>query len=469
MSKKTTVTIIIDGMGESEDQEGNAMQLACIPNLDTLKQKYPNILINTSGLDVGLPEGQMGNSEIGFNTINYGRILPQKLTKINKLIEDGDFFSNEKLKEAIKIANDNNKKIHLIGMISDGGVHSHSRHLYAILEMCKRQGMDKNVFIHAIMDGKDTEATKGEYFIQKLENKIEEKSVGKISSIIGRSYAMVEEKNDEKIKKAYDLMIHGKAEKSTNIFKSIEESYQKEIFDEFIEPIVMTYNDLPIGKIEEDDVVIFFNFKTDRMIELTKAICNNNDNINIKAFCFNDSYKYIKNITPIFEEIDFKNSLFEIIEKNNKKNIIIEEEKELSAEESIEKITDRILEIIDNEEYDSVFVKFSKLNQIGHKGDFEKVIKTLETLDKSIGIIAKKILKKDGNLIITSTHGNIEKMTDLKTGELIKSNTLNPVILMVISNHIRKIDEGKMMDIAPTILKLMNIEIPKEMTGKSLI
>ena len=271
MEKKTTMLMILDGFGINEKEEGNAVKLANIPNINRILKQYPNTIIHTSGLDVGLPEGQMGNSEVGHTNIGAGRIVYQELTRITKSIEDGDFFSIPELVSAIENCKKNNTKLHIMGLLSDGGVHSHQRHLFAILELAKRKDFD-NVFVHCFLDGRDTPPASAEGYITELENKMKEKGVGKIATIMGRFYAMDRDKRWERVKKAYDAMVKGEGEKYTSAGVAIEESYQKEVFDEFVVPAVICNNEKPIAKIEENDSVVFFNFRPDRAREITRAI-----------------------------------------------------------------------------------------------------------------------------------------------------------------------------------------------------
>ena len=278
MKNNLVMLMILDGLGLNENEEGNAFKLANTPNLDRLMKQNPNTILHTSGLDVGLPEGQMGNSEVGHTNIGAGRIVYQELTKITRDIEMGDFFSNEELVKAVEYCKKNNSKLHLMGLLSDGGVHSHIRHLYGLLELAKRKDFE-DVYIHCFLDGRDTPQASAENYIMDLQEKIEEKQVGKIATLIGRFYAMDRDKRWERVEKAYRALVKGEGEHSINPVQAIERSYQKEIFDEFVEPIVIVNKeDKPIAKIEKNDAVIFFNFRPDRAREITRALVDNNFN-----------------------------------------------------------------------------------------------------------------------------------------------------------------------------------------------
>ena len=271
MDRKTTMLMILDGFGMNEKEEGNAVKLANIPNIRRIMKEYPNTILHTSGLDVGLPEGQMGNSEVGHTNIGAGRIVYQELTRITKSIEDGDFFSIPEFVEAIDNCKKNNSKLHIMGLLSDGGVHSHQRHLFALLELAKRRDFE-DVYVHCFLDGRDTPPASAEGYLAELENKMKEKGVGKIASVMGRFYAMDRDKRWERVEKAYDALVKGEGDKFNSVSAAIENSYQKEIFDEFVKPTVICNNEQPIATISENDSVIFFNFRPDRAREITRAI-----------------------------------------------------------------------------------------------------------------------------------------------------------------------------------------------------
>lgn len=509
--KTTTMLMILDGFGINEKEEGNAVKQATTPNIDSIFKKYPNTKVKTSGLDVGLPEGQMGNSEVGHINIGAGRIIYQELTRITKSIEDGDFFSNEEFINAIENCKKHNSKLHILGLLSDGGVHSHNRHLYALLELAKRRDFE-NVYIHCFMDGRDTPPASGENYIIELEDKMKEKGIGKIATISGRFYSMDRDKRWQRVQKAYDAIVKGEGIKSGNAVNAIENSYQKEVFDEFIEPTVITGLDgeTPIAKIEENDSVIFFNFRQDRGRELTRAIVDNNfkefetKNMNLYFVCFVSYDDTIPNVHIAFKKEQIKNALGEILSKLDKTQLrIAETEKyahvtfffnggeekqyegenrilvpspkvetyDMQPEMSAYEVTDKVVEAILSGKYDCIVLNYANPDMVGHTGSLEAAKKAVEVIDECVGKVVNAINEKHGNIIITADHGNCEQMIDYETGEPHTAHTTNPVPLIVISENInvKLKDNGILADLAPTILDLMNIEKPEEMTGNSLL
>ncbi len=509
--KKLTMLMILDGFGYNEKEEGNAVKLAQTPNIDKLMKKYPNTKIMPSGLAVGLPDGQMGNSEVGHTNIGAGRIVYQELTRITKSIEDGDFFANEEFIAAIENCKKHNSKLHILGLLSDGGVHSHNRHLYGLLEMAKRRDFE-DVYIHCFLDGRDTPPASAENYLIELEDKIKEKGIGKIASISGRFYSMDRDKRWQRVQKAYDAICNGKGIKSANLIHAIENSYQKEVFDEFVEPTVITSADgeTPIATIEENDSVIFFNFRPDRAREITRAIVDKDfkefetKKINTYFVCFTNYDETLQNVHIAFKKEQIKNTLGEVISKNNMTQLrIAETEKyahvtfffnggeeqqykgedrilvpspkvetyDLKPEMSAYEVTEKVIEAIKDEKYNCIILNFANPDMVGHTGSFQAAVKAIEVIDECVGKIVKIIEEKRGNLIITADHGNAEQMIDYKTGEPHTAHTTNPVPLILITeNGNEKLKEdGKLADIAPTILELMNIEKPEEMTGESLL
>ena len=322
MDKKLTMLMILDGYGINEKEKANAIAIAKTPVMDKLRKQNPNTQIKTSGLDVGLPEGQMGNSEVGHTNIGAGRIVYQELTRITKSIEDGDFFNIPELIAAIDNCKKNNSKLHIMGLLSDGGVHSHIRHLYAILELAKRKGFE-DVYVHCFLDGRDTPPASAESYIAKLESKMAEKGVGKIASISGRFYAMDRDKRWERLQKAYDALVNGIGEKAGSAAKAIEDSYQKEVFDEFVLPTLICNGKKPIATIGKNDSVIFFNFRPDRAREITRALVDKEfdafetKKLNLYYVCFTNYDETIKNVNIAFKKAELKNTFGEVIEKNN--------------------------------------------------------------------------------------------------------------------------------------------------------
>ncbi len=506
MKKKTTMLMILDGFGINEKEEGNAVKLANIPNINNILKQYPNTILHTSGLDVGLPEGQMGNSEVGHTNIGAGRIIYQELTRITKSIEDGDFFSIPEFVTAIDNCKKNNSKLHIMGLLSDGGVHSHQRHLYALLELAKRRDFE-DVYVHCFLDGRDTPPVSGEGYLAELENKMKEKGVGKIASICGRFYAMDRDKRWERIEKAYDALVKGEGEKFSSVSAAIEDSYQKEIFDEFVKPTVICSNDVPIATISENDSVIFFNFRPDRAREITRTLVDKDfkefERNYFKTYfvTFTNYDSTIENVHIAFKKDDIKNTFGEYISKKGLTQLrIAETEKyahvtfffnggeerqyegedrilipspkvetyDLKPEMSAFEVTDNVVEAINSGKYDSIILNFANPDMVGHTGNIEATIKALEALDGCVAKIVDAINNNEGILLITADHGNAEQMIDYKTGELHTAHTTNPVPLVLIGKE-AKLKEGRLADLAPTMLDLMGLEKPSEMTGESLI
>ena len=508
MENKLTMLMILDGFGENSSKEGNAVKLAKTPNIDKLMKKYPTTKISASGLAVGLPEGQMGNSEVGHTNIGAGRIVYQELTRITKSIEEGDFFSNPELVKAIENCKKNNSKLHILGLVSDGGVHSHNRHLYGLLEMCKRRDLE-NVYVHCFLDGRDTPPASAESYLQELEEKMKEKGVGKIASISGRFYAMDRDKRWNRIEKAYSALVKGEGNKSGSYINAIESSYQKEVFDEFVEPTVITTGGKPIATIEDGDSVIFFNFRPDRARQITRALVDKDfkefetKKMNLYFVCFTSYDETMPNVHIAFKKEQIKNTLGEVVSKNKGTQLRIAEtekyahvtfffnggeEKQYEGEERIlvpspkvetydlkpemsaYEVTQKVVEAINSKKFNLIILNFANPDMVGHTGSLPAAIKAVETIDECVGKIVEAILPQKANLIITADHGNAEQMIDYKTGEPHTAHTTNLVPLILISEKENlKLKEGKLADIAPTILELMKIEKPKEMTGNSLI
>ncbi len=507
MDKKTTMLMILDGFGINEKEEGNAIKMANIPNIKRILKQYPNTILHTSGLDVGLPEGQMGNSEVGHTNIGAGRIVYQELTRITKSIEDGDFFSIPELVTAIENCKKNHSKLHIMGLVSDGGVHSHQRHLFALLELAKRKDFE-DVYVHCFLDGRDTPPASAEGYLAELEAKMSEKGVGKIATIMGRFYAMDRDKRWNRIQKAYDAMVKGEGEKASSASVAIENSYQKEVFDEFVVPTVICNNDKPVAKIEENDSVIFFNFRPDRAREITRAIVDEEfDGFEREYFktnfvTFTNYDETIKNVSVAFKKDEIKNTFGEIISKHGMTQLRIAEtekyahvtfffnggeEKQYEGEDRILipspkvetydmkpemsafEVTENVLNAIHSRKYDSIILNFANPDMVGHTGNVEAVIKALESLDGCVEKIVEAIEEEHGILLITADHGNCEQMIDYKTGEPHTAHTTNPVPLVLVGKDDVKLKEGRLADLAPTMLDLMGLEKPEEMTGESLI
>ena len=507
MKDKLTMLMILDGFGDNQNKDGNAIKLAKTPNIDRLMKKYQTVDINTSGEAVGLPEGQMGNSEVGHTNIGAGRIVYKELTRITKKIEDGDFFSNPELVEAIENCKKNNTKLHVLGLLSDGGVHSHIRHLFAILELAKRRDFE-DVYVHCFMDGRDTPPTSGESYIMKLEEKMKEKGIGKIASISGRFYGMDRDKRWNRVQKAYDAIVNGEGIKCTSAISAIEGSYQKEVFDEFVEPTVICQNNEPIAKIEENDSVIFFNFRPDRARELTRAIVDKDFNefetkkMDLDYVCFTQYDETIPNVKIAFKPETLKNTFGEYISNKGLTQLrIAETEKyahvtfffnggeekqypgedrilvpspkvetyDLKPEMSAYEVTEKVVEAIKSRKYDCIILNYANPDMVGHTGNLEAAIKAIETIDECVEKVVEAVKETDGVMLITADHGNAEQMLDYKTGEPQTAHTTNPVPLILVGKEDAKLKEGKLADLAPTMLQLMNLPKPEEMTGESII
>ena len=509
MEKRLTMLMILDGFGINEREEGNAVKLANIPHLNDILTKNPNTIIHTSGSDVGLPDGQMGNSEVGHTNIGAGRIVYQDLAKITKEIEEGNFFSVPEFVKAIDNCKANNSKLHILGLLSDGGVHSHNRHLYALLELAKRKDFE-NVYIHCFMDGRDTPPASGEGYISELQEKIKEKGVGQIATISGRFYSMDRDKRWERVSKAYNAMVNGEGEKASSPIVAIEESYQKEVFDEFVKPTVITnVNGDPIAKIENGDSVIFFNFRPDRAREITRSIVDKDfDGFETKKLdtyfvCMTPYDETMPNVEIAYKKEEIKNTFGEYISRKGLKQLrIAETEKyahvtfffnggeekqyegedrilvpspkvetyDLKPEMSAYEVCDKVVEAIKSEKYDSIILNFANPDMVGHTGVIDAAVKALEAIDECVQRVVEAINSVNGVLLITADHGNCEQMIDYETGEPHTAHTTNPVPLAIVglpSN--RKVKEGRLADLAPTMLDIMGLEKPDEMTGVSLL
>ncbi len=507
MEKKLTMLMILDGFGENSNEKGNAIKIAKTPNIDKLMKKCPTTDIYTSGLNVGLPDGQMGNSEVGHTNIGAGRIVYQELTRITKSIEEGDFFGIQEFNKAVQNCKENGTNLHIMGLLSDGGVHSHIRHLYALLELAKRKGIE-NVYVHCFLDGRDTPPASAETYIAKLEEKMKEKEVGKIASITGRFYAMDRDKRWERVGKAYDALVNGKGEKAQTAIAAIEASYQKEIFDEFVEPTLICNGDTPIATISEKDSVIFFNFRPDRAREITRSLVDDKfdgfetKKLNLYFVCMTQYDETMPNVEVAFKPTSLKNTFGEYVSKlgltqlriaetekyahvtfffnggeekqyKGEDRILIPSPKvetyDLKPEMSAYEVTEKVLEAIKSEKYDAIILNYANPDMVGHTGNLDAAVKAIETIDECVGKVVEQIEEKNGVLLITADHGNAEQMIDYKTGEPHTAHTTNPVPLILVGMDNVKLKQGKLADLAPTMLDIMGLEKPEEMTGESII
>lgn len=497
--KKPIVLAILDGYGLREEEHGNAVKLANNPVFNNLWNTYPHTQLTASGQLVGLPKGQMGNSEVGHMNIGAGRIVYQPLELINKSIEDKEFFQNEEIKNVMRHVKENASKLHLMGLVSDGGVHSHINHLLALLDMCKQEQVT-NVYVHVFTDGRDVPPKSAYTYIKQIEDKLNEIGFGKIASISGRYYAMDRDNNYDRLKKAYDVIVNNKGEVLPSTKEYVEDSYKKDITDEFFIPAKFTEN----GNLEENDGVIAFNFRKDRLRELFTAITNP-DEVDMEAIHFHN----VKTVTmmPVvhsvkaphaFNDPELTNILGEYIEKQNlsqlriaetekyahvtfffdggkevdyknEKKILVPSPKvatyDLQPEMSADEVTEKLLSELPNT--DLVILNFANGDMVGHTGVLEAAIKAVETVDKDLKKIYDKVMELGGILIVTADHGNCEEMLD-DNNNIVTSHTTNPVPFIITEPGL-KLHTGKLGDIAPTILDLMNIEKPAEMTGESLI
>lgn len=505
MNKKV-ILMILDGWGKSPNPKVSAIDNAKTPFIDSLYTKYPNATLRTDGLHVGLPEGQMGNSEVGHINLGAGRIVYQDLAKINLAIKNNTLANEPKLIEAIKHAKKHDKTIHLLGLVSDGGVHSHIHHLFGLIDVLEKNNI-KKTFIHAFTDGRDVDPKSGYGFISELEEFVEAKNA-KIATVTGRYYAMDRDQRWERTKIAYDALVNGKGTYSKNILKSINQSYANDITDEFIKPIISVDNtNKPLTTIQEEDVVIFFNFRTDRGRQLTEALSQkdyheqNMHRLNLYFVTLTNYDDTFNNIQVIYDKENLNDTLGEVLEKHNKKQIrIAETEKyphvtfffsggrekvfqgetrilknspkvatyDLQPEMSAYKLTESLIPELEKKETHFVCLNFANGDMVGHTGVMEAAIKACETVDKCVEKIINTALKNQYTTLLIADHGNCETMIN-PDGTPNTAHTTNPVPIILIDNDLKQINPGVLGDIAPTILKLMGIEQPKAMTQHALI
>ena len=509
MAKKPVMLMILDGFGIAPKSEGNAVALANKPNYDKLVSEYPTTELQASGMAVGLPEGQMGNSEVGHLNIGAGRIVYQELTRITKAIQDGDFFENEALLKAMKNAKENNAALHLMGLLSDGGVHSHIEHLRGLLEFAKKEGLQK-VYVHAFMDGRDVPPSSGKDFIIKTEEMMKEVGVGQIATVSGRYYAMDRDNRWERVELAYNALVLGKGETATSAVEAIEKSYHDNKTDEFVLPCVVLEDGHPTATIKNGDSVVFFNFRPDRAREITRAINDKvfdgfkRETLNLTFVTMTQYDKTLEGVEIAFKPQTLVNTLGEYVSGKGLQQLRIAEtekyahvtfffnggvEKENPGEErkvipspkvatydlkpemSAFEVTDELIARLDEDKYDMIILNYANPDMVGHTGVVDAAIKAVEAVDTCLGKVAEKVLEKDGTLFITADHGNAETEIDFSTGNPFTAHTTNPVPFVWVSNNVdgRKLKAGKLADIAPTMLGVMGVEVPAEMTGENLI
>ncbi|GAB3650491.1 2,3-bisphosphoglycerate-independent phosphoglycerate mutase [Echinicola sediminis] len=504
---KKVLLMILDGWGLATNPEVSAIDKANTPIIDSLFEKYPHSRLDASGLAVGLPEGQMGNSEVGHMNIGAGRVVYQDLVKINKAVDEGDLNENPVLKKAFAAAKEGGKKVHFIGLVSDGGVHAHIKHLMGLCDAAKANGVDE-AYIHAFTDGRDTDPKSGLGFLEELKNHCEQ-STGKIASVIGRYYAMDRDKRWERVKLAYDAMVLGEGEKSKDILSAIRKSYANGVTDEFIRPIVQVDdNGKAIATIEEGDVVICFNFRTDRGREITQVLTQEDfedykmKKLDLHYITFTNYDDTFKGVEIIFGKDNLQNTLGEVLAANGKKQIrIAETEKyphvtfffsggretefegesrilcsspkvatyDLQPEMSAYEITKKINTELDKKEVDFVCLNFANADMVGHTGVFEAAVKACEAVDECSGSVISTALKNDYSVIVIADHGNSDLMIN-EDGSPNTAHTTNLVPCIMVDKHDHlEVKDGKLGDLAPTILKMMGVAIPADMTGDVLL
>lgn len=512
MGKKTTVLMILDGFGMNDKVEGNAIKLANTPILDGIFKKYPFVKGYASGRDVGLPEGQMGNSEVGHLNMGAGRIVYQELTRITKAIEDGDFYENPELLHAIEHCKKNASALHLFGLVSDGGVHSHNTHLYALLRLAKKHDLEK-VYVHAFLDGRDTPPSSGAVYAAELAEKMREMEIGEFATVMGRYYAMDRDKRWERVQGAYEAMVLGKGVTATDAIDGIKQSYEKGKTDEFVPPtVIVDEKGMAKGKIADHDAVIFFNFRPDRAREITRAICDPDfDDFkrekvlqDLKYVCFTEYDITIPNKEVAFKPQKLTNTLGTYISSLGLKQLrTAETEKyahvtfffnggveepnpnedrwlvpspkvatyDLQPEMSAYEVTDGLVKAIRSKEYDLIIVNYANSDMVGHTGIIEAAIKAVEVVDTCVGRVMEALLETGSNMFLCADHGNSDQMVDYVTHEPFTAHTTNPVpfVLINYTDGVGLREGGRLADIAPTLLEMMGITIPEEMTGKSLL
>ena len=510
MSKKPTVLMILDGYGLNPETRGNAVAEANTPVMDQLMASCPFVKGNASGLFVGLPEGQMGNSEVGHLNMGAGRIVYQELTRITKSIQDGDFFENGAFLAAVKNCRDNGSALHLFGLVSNGGVHSHNTHIYGLLELAKRNGL-KKVFVHCFLDGRDTPPASGADFVAQLEDKMKELGVGQVASVMGRYYAMDRDNRWDRVEKAYNALTKGEGVQAAGGVEAIKNSYAEGVNDEFVVPAVVCRDGKAIGTIEDKDSVIFFNFRPDRAREITRAFCDDSfdhfpreKKLDLTYVCFTDYDDTIANKLVAFRKEQIDNTFGQFlaahgmtqariaetekyahvtfffnggVEEPNKgeDRILVKSPKvatyDLQPEMSAPGVCEKLVEAIKSGKYDVVIVNFANPDMVGHTGVENAAVKAVETVDVCVGKTVEAVKEAGGVMFICADHGNVEQLVDYKTGEPFTAHTTNPVpFILVNADPAYKLREGGCLaDIAPTLIELMGMEQPKEMTGKSLL
>ena len=511
MSKKPTVLMILDGYGLNDNCEANAVCEGKTPVMDQLMSQCPFVKGQASGLHVGLPDGQMGNSEVGHLNMGAGRIVYQELTRITKSIQDGDFFENPEFLAAVENCKKNDSALHMWGLVSNGGVHSHNTHIYGLLELAKKNGLEK-VYVHCFLDGRDTPPASGKEFVEELEAKMAEIGVGKVATVMGRYYAMDRDNRWDRVERAYLALTKGEGSAFESAAAGIQASYDAEKYDEFVEPVVVTENGAPLATVKDGDSVIFFNFRPDRAREITRAFCDDEfkgfareKRLDLVYVCFTDYDDTIANKKVAFKKEQITNTFGEFLANNGLTQArIAETEKyahvtfffnggveepnqgedrylipspkevatyDLKPEMSAYGVCDKLCEAIKSGKYDVIIVNFANPDMVGHTGVEAAAIKAIEAVDECVGRAVEALKEADGVMFICADHGNAEQLVDYETGAPFTAHTTNPVpFILVNADPSYKLREGGCLaDIAPTLIELMGLEQPKEMSGKSLL
>ena len=510
MSKKPTVLMILDGFGLNDKKDANAVYEAKTPVIDNLMANYPFVKGNASGLSVGLPEGQMGNSEVGHMNMGAGRIVYQDLTRITKEIQDGTFFENPALLKAIENVKANNSALHLYGLLSDGGVHSHNTHLYGLLKLAKRHGLE-HVYVHCFLDGRDTPPASGADYIKELYEKMQELGVGQIASVMGRYYAMDRDNRWDRVEKAYRAIAFGEGIQAECPYDAVKASYEQEVYDEFVVPTVIMRDGKPTATVNDGDSIIFFNFRPDRAREITRAFCadefdgfDRGERKKVTYICFTEYDVTIPNKEVAFNKVEIKNTFGEFLaSKGLKQARIAETEKyahvtfffnggveapnpgedrilvnspkvatyDLKPEMSAYEVCDKLVEAIKSDKYDVIIINFANPDMVGHTGVESAAIKAVEAVDTCVGRAVEALKEVDGQMILCADHGNCEQLVDYTTGVPFTAHTTNPVPFILINyDPAYTLKEGGCLaDLAPTLIDMMGLEKPVEMTGHSLL
>ena len=510
MSKKPTVLMILDGYGLNDKCEHNAVCEAKTPIMDQLMSQCPYVKGQASGLAVGLPDGQMGNSEVGHLNMGAGRVVYQELTRITKAIQDGDFFENEELVKAVENAKANNSALHLFGLLSDGGVHSHITHVFGLLELAKRKGLEK-VYVHCFLDGRDTPPASGKSYVEQLQAKMDEIGVGEIGVISGRYYAMDRDNRWDRVELAYKALTKGEGVEGTDAAEAVQASYDAEKTDEFVLPTVLQKDGKPVATIQDKDSVIFFNFRPDRARELTRAFCadeftgfEREKRLDLTYVCFTEYDETIPNKSVAFKKEEITNTFGEYLAAHNmtqariaetekyahvtfffnggveepnkgEDRILVKSPKvatyDLKPEMSAYEVCDKLTDAIRSQKYDVIIINFANPDMVGHTGVESAAIQAVEAVDECVGKAVDALKEVDGQMFICADHGNAEQLIDYETGAPFTAHTTNPVpfILVNYDENYTLREGGCLADIVPTLINVMGMEQPAEMTGKSLL